>query len=76
MGNYASAALMAKNAKSVRLWQEIAITLAVKILLLTVIWMMWFSAPEDDSIDSQKIAEKLFSPSPDTTHHDPVHRTR
>ncbi len=53
---------MTEKTKSVRLWQEIVITLAVKLLLLTVIWTAWFSAPEDDGLDDQKVASKILSP--------------
>lgn len=68
---------MPEKAKNVRLWQEIALTLAFKVFVLAVIWSVWFSAPEDVSLDDQKVAAKIFSQQPlKEPDHDAVHRTR
>lgn len=68
---------MTEKAKNVRLWHEIALTLAFKILLLTVIWVVWFSSPEDITLDDQKVASKILSPqSLKDPDHDAIHRTR
>lgn len=46
------------------LWQEILLTLLLKGLLLTLIWYVWFSSPEDRTLDEQKVASQLFSSQP------------
>ena len=68
---------MADKAKTVRFWQEIVLTLAFKGLVLTIIWGVWFSAPEDASLDDQKVASKILSQQPlKEPDHDAVPRTR
>ena len=68
---------MTGKAKSVRLWQEIVLALAFKGFLLAIIWAVWFSAPEDISLDEQKVASKMLSPQPQKVpDHDAVSRTR
>jgi hypothetical protein len=68
---------MADKAKSVRLWQEIVLALAFKVLVLTVIWAAWFSAPEDINLDDQKVASQILSQQPQKEHdHDAVTGTR
>lgn len=68
---------MADKAKTVRLWQEIVLTLAFKVLVLTIIWAVWFSAPEDTSLDDQKVASKILSQQPlKESDHDAVPGTR
>jgi hypothetical protein len=68
---------MAGRSRHLQLWQEIALTLTLKVVLLAVIWFAWFSAPEDRTLDDQKIASQIFSSQiqkgPD---HDAVSRTR
>lgn len=68
---------MAGKAKPVRLWKEIALTLALKALVLALIWAAWFSAPEDISLDDQKVASQILSQQPQKEHdHDAVPGTR
>lgn len=68
---------MAGKAKPVRLWQEIVLALAFKVLVLAVIWSVWFSAPEDASLDDQKVASQILSQQPQKEHnHDAVTGTR
>lgn len=68
---------MTGKAKSIRLRQEIVLTLAFKALLLTIIWAVWFSAPEDINIDDQKVASQILSQQPQKEHeHDAVPGTR
>lgn len=52
---------MTSKGKPIRLWQEIVLALALKILVLTIIWYAWFSAPEDKKLDDQKVANQIFS---------------
>jgi hypothetical protein len=68
---------MTEKTKTTRLWQEITLTLAFKVFLLAVIWAAWFSAPEDVSLDDQKVASKILSQQPQKEHdHDAVRRAR
>ena len=64
---------MTGKTKNVRFWKEITLALAVKGLVLAVIWSVWFSAPEDASLDDQKVASRIFSQQPQKEHdHDAV----
>lgn len=68
---------MNDKVKTVRLWQEIVLTLAFKGLVLAIIWAVWFSAPEDISLDDQKVASQILSQQPQKEHdHDAVPRAR
>ena len=68
---------MAGKAKPVRLWQEIVLALALKVLVLTIIWAAWFSVPEDISLDDQKVASQILSQQPQKEFdHDTVPGTR
>ena len=68
---------MTDKAKTVRLWQEIVLALVFKVLVLTVIWAVWFSAPQDINLDDQAVASKILSQQPQEEHdHDAVRRTR
>jgi hypothetical protein len=68
---------MSGKAKNVRLWHEIVLTLVFKACLLAIIWQVWFSAPEDVTLDDQKVASKILSPQPQKEHeHDAIRRTR
>ena len=68
---------MTGKTKIVRFWKEITLALAVKGLVLAVIWSVWFSAPEDANLDDQKVASRIFSQQSLKEHdHDTVHRTR
>ena len=68
---------MAGKAKPVRLWQEIVLALALKVLVLAIIWAAWFSVPEDTSLDDQKVASQILSQQPQKEHgHDAVPGTR
>lgn len=68
---------MTVKVKTVRLWQEISLTLAVKILVLVSIWMIWFSAPQDINLDDQAVASKILSQQPQQEHeHDAIPRAR
>ena len=64
---------MTDKAKTVRLWQEILLALVFKALVLTVIWAVWFSAPQDINLDDQAVASKILSQQPQEEHdHDAV----
>ncbi|HUV98748.1 MAG TPA: hypothetical protein VMV88_01205 [Gallionella sp.] len=52
---------MPDKTKRAHLWQEITLTLAIKVIVLFAIWAVWFSSPEDAGIDAQKVASKIFS---------------
>ncbi len=52
---------MAYKSKPARLWQELVLTLALKILLLATIWAAFFSAPQDRSMDGQQAAAHILS---------------
>ena len=68
---------MAGKAKPVRLWQEIVLALALKVLVLTIIWAAWFSVPEDINLDDQKVASQILSQQPQKEHdHDAIRRAR
>jgi hypothetical protein len=68
---------MTGKAKSFRLWKEITLALAIKGLVLAVIWSVWFSAPEEASLDDQKVASRIFSQQSLKEHdHDTFHGTR
>lgn len=59
------------------MWQEIALALTLKGLVLAIIWLAWFSSPEDRNIDDQKVASQIFSQQPQKEHdHDAVSRAR
>ena len=55
---------MTGKPKAVRLWQEITLALVLKVLVLTLIWLAWFSTPEDHTVDASKITSRLFSQQP------------
>lgn len=68
---------MRNRHRSLTLWQEITLALALKITLLTLIWLAWFSTPHDDSVDAMKAASHLFSSQADKEQaHDAVAGTR
>lgn len=68
---------MTDKTKIVRLWQEIVLALVIKVLVLTVIWAVWFSAPQDINLDDQAVASKILSQqSPKEQDHDAVRRAR
>ena len=68
---------MTDNAKPVRLWQEIVLALLFTALVLTVIWAVWFSAPQDINLDDQAVASKILSQQSQKEHgHDAVRRAR
>ena len=52
---------MPDQTKYSHLWKEISLTLALKIFVLFVIWAVWFSAPEESSLDDQAVAAKILS---------------
>ncbi len=52
---------MTGKPEAVRLWQEIALALALKVLLLALIWLAWFAAPEGDALDASKMTSRLYS---------------
>lgn len=68
---------MAWNPKSMRLWQEIALTLSFKTALLIIIWAAFFSGPRDVPIDAQQASSHIFSQQPaKEQHHDADTGTR
>ena len=52
---------MSEKSKPVHLWQEITLTLVLKVVVLFVIWAVWFSVPEDATLDDQAVASKILS---------------
>lgn len=44
-----------------RYWREIALTLAVKVFVLTLIWYVWFSNPQDKTLDDARVAAQMLS---------------
>lgn len=68
---------MACKNPRMRLWQELALTLVLKGVLLALIWAAWFSAPQSRSLDAPTVATQILSPQPDKeAEHDAIHRTR
>jgi len=68
---------MTDKAKTARLWREIVLALVFKALVLTVIWAVWFSAPQDINLDDQAVASKILSQQPQEEHDlDAVRRAR
>jgi hypothetical protein len=64
---------MPEKAKPVRLWQEITLALALKFFVLFVIWAVWFSVPEDATLNDQAVASKILSQQLNKDHdHDVV----
>jgi hypothetical protein len=64
---------MPEKAKPVRLWQEITLALALKFFVLFVIWAVWFSVPEDATLNDHAVASKILSQQLDKDHdHDAV----
>ncbi len=47
-----------------RLWQELALTLVLKGILLALIWAVWFSAPQSHSLDAPRVATQILAPQP------------
>ena len=68
---------MTGKPKTFRLWQEISLALVLKAVAIFIIWYVWFSAPEDTSLDDQTVAAKILTQQPQKEpNHDSVHRTR
>lgn len=68
---------MTGKPKAPRLWQEITLTLVLKVAALFIIWFVWFSATADHPIDAEQVASHLFPQQPpQEQNHDPVPRTR
>jgi hypothetical protein len=64
---------MSEKTKPVRLWQEITLALALKFFVLFVIWAVWFSVPEDATLNDQAVASKILSQQLNKDHdHDAV----
>jgi hypothetical protein len=69
--------MLSARPKSIKLWQEIALTLLIKATLLTLIWAVWFAAPQDRAIgDQQAAAQILSTQSQKEPSHDAVPRAR
>lgn len=63
--------------KPLTLRQEILLALALKVALLTLIWLTWFSAPGDGRIDAAQVSAQLFPMPPSREHgHDASSRAR
>jgi hypothetical protein len=43
---------------------EIALVLAVKALALLLIWNVWFAHPSERQLDSQRIADAIYTSQP------------
>lgn len=52
---------MIRGERKDRYWREIALTLAVKVFVLFVIWYAWFSNPEDSRLDENRVAAQILS---------------
>ena len=44
-----------------RYWREIALTLAVKLFVLALIWYAWFSDPASERLDESGVAAQMLS---------------
>lgn len=55
---------MTGKPKTIRFWQEIALALVLKAVVLAAIWLAWFSNPEEKSMDASKLSSRLFSQQP------------
>ena len=40
---------------------EIAWVLLIKVIVLTVIWFVWFSSPQDKQLDENHVAAQILS---------------
>ena len=68
---------MLNRLKPLALWQEITLALVLKITLLTVIWLAWFSPSHETSVDAAQAAEHLILNQPyKEPSHDAVAGTR
>jgi hypothetical protein len=54
--------------KAFRFWQEIAVTLAIKAIVLAIIWAAWFSSPENMGLDDRKVASQILSQQTQKVH--------
>ncbi len=55
---------MIRGEKKDRYWREIALTLAIKLFVLFVIWYAWFSSPEDSRMDENRVAAQILQSQP------------
>lgn len=46
--------------KPLALWQEITLALALKVALLTLIWLAWFSPTHEIPVDTAQVASHLI----------------
>jgi hypothetical protein len=68
---------MSDKTKHTRLWQEISLTLVLKVFVLFMIWAVWFAEPEDVKLDDQAVASQILSQqSHKEFHYDTVPGTR
>lgn len=63
---------MAEKTGSHPLWQEITLALVLKGMLLAVIWYAWFSTPDVQTVDENRMAAQLLSSAP---YKEPAHGT-
>ncbi len=64
---------MTDKPKTDRFWREIAVAVALKAVLLTILWAVWFSGHGESSLDDQKVASKILTQQPQKEHeHDSV----
>ena len=52
---------MAAKTRRSNLAREIAVVLAIKFLALFVIWSVWFSHPESEHLNSERIRSTVYS---------------
>ena len=52
---------MAAKTRRSNLAREIAVVLAIKFLALYVIWSVWFSHPESQQLDGERIRSTVYS---------------
>jgi hypothetical protein len=68
---------MSGKPKSTRLWKEITLALVLKVAVLGIIWAVWFSTPEDRTVDASRITSRFFSQQHQQEHeYDSIRRTR
>ena len=56
--------MASRASQTSRLAREIAIVLALKLAALFVIWSIWFAHPQAPRLDTERIADTLYSPHP------------
>lgn len=51
---------MTGKLRTIPLWQEITLALALKAVALAIIWFAWFSTPEGQAVDAKQVTSHLL----------------